>query len=120
MSKIAAKTVLIIDDCVELLESIGEDIRELGYNTVLASSVEAAYPRLANGQTQIDIVIADVQMPDREYLERMLASSRLPVIRMSGAVHQIPNLMLRKPFNNSQLMKALEFASFLTSSKKAA
>ncbi len=55
------KSILLVDDEKSILNSIGEDLREEGYDVSVASSGEEAISQLQDNQ--YDLVVTDLSMP---------------------------------------------------------
>jgi DNA-binding NtrC family response regulator len=55
-------TVLIVDDEVEVLDSLRRTLRDEGYRILTAPSAAEALPLLAQGE--IDLIVSDIEMPD--------------------------------------------------------
>lgn len=62
MRKKEFATVLIVDDDPIILDIVAEQISLFGFQPILASSGEQAL-RLAQKQTQIDLLLTDIMMP---------------------------------------------------------
>ena len=63
MRKKESATVLIVDDDQILLHIVAEQISLFGFQPILASSAEEAL-QVAPQQTQIDLLLTDIMMPN--------------------------------------------------------
>lgn len=78
-------TLLIIDDEESIRDSLSGILEDEGFNTLTASSAEEGLEML--GQFDVDLVLLDIWMPGMdgmEALEKIIASSDIPVIMISG------------------------------------
>ena len=117
--------ILLVDDDVTLLQTIGTQIRLAGFDTVLSSSAVTAIQILKD--QPIDLVIMDLFMPDRDGIETItdirMDWPDLPIIAMSGGWRTIgadtvldmalaigAQSALAKPFDRATLVAAIEAA----------
>ena len=117
--------ILLVDDDVTLLQTIGTQIRLAGFDTVLSSSAVTAIQVLKD--QPIDLVIMDLFMPDRDGIETItdirMDWPDLPIIAMSGGWRTIgadtvldmalaigAQSALAKPFDRATLVAAIEAA----------
>lgn len=117
--------ILVVDDDVTLLQTIGAQIRLAGFDTVLSSSAITAIQVLKD--QPIDLVIMDLFMPDRDGIETItdirMDWPDLPIIAMSGGWRTIgadtvldmalaigAQSALAKPFDRATLVAAIEAA----------
>jgi PAS domain S-box-containing protein len=117
------RTVLVVDDSVDVAEVTSSLFEHLGYETIYRDSAEAALKLLDDG-TKIDIVFSDIVMPgtiDGVGLAREIGSRypNLPVALTTGysdaAIAAPPHLrILRKPFDAEALR---EFIRDITAPK---
>ena len=114
-------SILIIDDDIEILEIYREILQREGYD-VLAASDGAQGIKLCRDQ-EVDLVITDIIMPEKEGLETIMELRRdLPdvkIIAMSGggqigAEEYLPlaeklgaQHTLDKPFTPKELLEAI-------------
>lgn len=116
----ATRTILWVEDQPEVLALILDSLQEAGYR-VLAAGTPAAALRLAESpDTQIDLLLSDLQMPgmDGRELARRLRRRRpgLPVLLVSGfdppaAPADDPDDsfgFLQKPFSPAGLLRAIQ------------
>lgn len=115
--------ILLVDDDVTLLQTIGTQIRLAGFDTVLSSSAVTAIQVLKD--QPIDLVVMDLFMPDRDGIETItdirMDWPDLPIIAMSGGWRTIgadtvldmalaigAQSALAKPFDRATLVAAIE------------
>jgi PAS domain S-box-containing protein len=106
------RNILVVDDDRQILISIGRMLDFLGYVTIGAESGEAAL-RMIDGQSQIDLVLADFAMPGLTGIELANAihtkRPALPVIVMTGYADTdvgeqfVEWSILQKPFTEKAL-----------------
>ena len=107
--------VLVVEDNISVGEFAIQALRELGYETVLATNGDEALAELANDADRFQIVFSDVVMPGMSGLE--LAQRirqrhpRMPVILTSGYSHVLAQNgrhgfeLLHKPYSIEQLSR---------------
>lgn len=113
-----AKTILLAEDEEKLRELIAEMLKRQGYAVIAAANGRAALETLRNSRENIDLVLADVVMPEMggAALADALAMERpgVPMVFMSGyADHRLlgaraPGGYLQKPFTPAELLNRLE------------
>jgi DNA-binding response OmpR family regulator len=109
--------ILIIDDDVDLLESVAKQVNSFpDYIAVTASTVEEATAKIK----QVDAVLADVNLPGKDLLNQMLEHCPLPVVRFSAQPQTVINMMLSKPFTSKQLKEAIEWLRMFQSGESQA
>ena len=111
--------VLVVEDNHRVGQFAIDALRELGYDSVLATNGEEALEKLAQGG-QFQIVFSDVVMPGMSGLELAEAigqrHSNLPVILASGYSHVLAEEgahgfdLLQKPYSMEQLSQAFDRA----------
>jgi DNA-binding NtrC family response regulator len=85
------RTILLVDDEIEILKSLGEILNRFGYTVIARTEAEAALSVFREG-TKIDLVITDYRMPVMDGLEFLNAlrhmDASVPVIVLTayGAV----------------------------------
>jgi two-component system NtrC family response regulator len=111
-------TILIVDDDSAMREALDETVRDLGFNTCLASSGVSAL--VALNERRIDGVLLDLRMPDMDGLEtlrRMRARQPPPPVTVLTAYATADNTIeamrlgafdhLTKPIARDRLESAL-------------
>lgn len=115
----AKRNILIVDDDIDLAESLAEVLERRGYAVALAGSGEEGLVLFENGT--FDLVFTDVKLPGMNGVETFFAFRRLKadakVMLMTG--FSVENLIrealengalgvLRKPFAMSDVLAAVE------------
>ena len=113
--------ILVVDDDVNLLESIGRGLRNKGFEVIQALSAEEALEHIDfDNESAIDLILADYIMPGMsgiDLLEKVREkSSSLPVIIMTAhwrkqividAMRKSCNSFIEKPFTLDKLIKEI-------------
>ena len=112
--------VLVVEDNAEVGTFATEALKELGYDSVLATDATAALALLAAPSSQFDIVFSDVIMPGMSGLELgaevRTRHPEIPVLLTSGYSHVLAQEgvqgidLLSKPYSLNQLSQALSSA----------
>ena len=116
--------ILVVDDDITLLESIGRGLRGKGYQVIEALNAEEALKHIDfNNESAIDLILADYIMPGMsgiDLLEKVREkSSSLPVIIMTAhwkkqvvieAMRKSCNSFIEKPFTLDELIKEIASA----------
>jgi len=76
------KDVLLVDDSVTILMSIGDILKKIGLNAVTASNGQDALKKL-NGGTKPAAIITDYNMPGMNGIELITAIRKLPGFRFT-------------------------------------
>lgn len=110
----AKRTVLVVDDDVDIRESIAEILEEGGYSVVVAEDGQQAFDYLASSPLPA-CVLLDLWMPVRDgwWLAAEVNGGRLPavpilVVTAAGGPIDYPvppRYVLRKPFELDRLLK---------------
>ncbi|MCS6827418.1 MAG: response regulator, partial [Caldilinea sp.] len=116
-------TILLVEDEPALLESVGEALRRLGYQVLMAATPTAALRIAEQHAGKIDLLLSDVVMPEMDgpTLARRLKETRpgMHVLFASGySPHLIAHRglvgpdasLLRKPFAMQELVHAIQQA----------
>jgi two-component system, OmpR family, KDP operon response regulator KdpE len=110
-------SVLIVDDQVSLLHTLGENLRQRGYDVELATTGGEALARIE--QHLADAVILDLNLPDMggmQVLNRIRGWSTVPVIVLSARTAEIQKVAaldtgaddyVTKPFSMDELLARL-------------
>ena len=127
------KTILVVDDEPNYLIILSELLREEDYEVFTAANGADALKIV--GQTDLDLLITDMRMPEMDGLELLktvkAANPELPVIMITafGEVEKAVEAMragafnyLAKPFNNDELLvsvrKAVEHYEVIKENKR--
>lgn len=114
----AAKTVLIVDDELEMLEILSTVLEDEGYSVLVASNINDAMQRFL-AQTP-DIVISDVRMPGGngdELLRQLRTQTKdIPIVLVTGhsdfsieeALNEGADALLAKPFSLDELITVVK------------
>ncbi len=83
----ATRTILVVDDNRDMVDSLAEVLAMLGYSTIPAYSAREACD-LLDDVPKIDLVVSDIRMPDVDGLDLLRVLRHrfrsLPIILMSG------------------------------------
>lgn len=116
--------ILVVDDDINLLESIGRGLRSKGYQVIEALSAEEALKHINfDNESAIDLILADYVMPGMsgiDLLEKVREKSNsLPVIIMTAhwkkqvvidAMRKSCNNFIEKPFTLDKLIEEIAIA----------
>jgi CheY-like chemotaxis protein len=116
------KTILIADDEPNQLDTLGEFLRQRGFNVITALSGEQALTKATTFQP--DLVILDIMMPKMDgtevamLLRNDVRTKRIPVFFVTavispddqGRVSGSPNLIFAKPVQLDNLLHAIQNA----------
>jgi DNA-binding NtrC family response regulator len=82
------KTVLLIDDEQDCLDSLGAMMSHLGYQVIARKDAKTALATVLREGTTIDLVITDYSMPEINGLEFLILLKRtlpsVPMIMLTG------------------------------------
>jgi CheY-like chemotaxis protein len=112
-----AKTVLVVDDEVSIVEALAEILAWEGYDVVTAGNGRQALEEL--GKATPDVILMDVMMPVMGGVEAARAIeadprlAHVPVVMMTAG--PLPegvdgSLAVRKPFELAALLRVLRLA----------
>ena len=112
--------ILVVDDNLDILESMSRLLKSAGYDVVTATDGQVALDRLRGGTTP-SLILLDLMMPGMngwqflEELHRDPSLTAIPVVIVSGGSHpakEIESLgvagYLKKPFDVSKLFAMVE------------
>jgi len=112
--------IMVVDDEATVGLVLARTLDALGHRCFVYPTAQLAWKAFSDGQGDIDLLITDMQMPGMSGLELLQAvrvkNSRLPVIVMSGSVHQDDrdgameagaNCFLPKPLSGEDLEVAI-------------
>jgi CheY-like chemotaxis protein len=108
------KTILLVDDDIDLLRSIAELLRSLGYSVLDHFDPQQAVEcfRL---NAEIDCVLTDIDMPGMDGISLLTELRRMrPIVdgifMTGGPQHRVgpSEEVLQKPFTFGELVQALE------------
>jgi CheY-like chemotaxis protein len=108
------RTILVVDDDVDLRVSLASVLEEAGYRIEHAPSGAAAMDAITLAPP--DLVLLDLMMPDGngwdvlEMLRKSPVAGRLPVIVISAYASSVPTgarALLRKPIAREDLLSAI-------------
>ena len=110
--------ILVVDDDPQVRLLLATELEAVGYSVLLAANGQEAQARLL--ETQVDIVITDLVMPEQEGLETIQSlrgnGSQIPVIAISGASSGLyleiarklgANVVLPKPFETDDVLREI-------------
>ncbi len=98
-------TLLIIDDEPDILDLVANQIQASGFvlEVTTAQNVAVAEKLLP----KCDLVLSDINMPNKETLEKILAASGKPVARITGYIEISGEWILHKPFQVDEFDKMI-------------
>lgn len=121
LSEQGRRTILIVDDDLDILRLMSMRLRAAGYETIPVSNGEAALAHIALNNP--DLVISDLRMPRMDGMTLFkaihTAKPQLPVIIVTahGSDAEALNALQRgvfafltKPFDNKYLLQQIESA----------
>lgn len=124
------KTVMIVDDQDELRESVSAFLQNEGFRTVKAGNGKEALEWLRSGQTEVDIILLDVMMPEMDGYETLrelrMDKNDTPVVMLTAKTDEVDKLLglglgaddyITKPFSLREVVARLKAVLRRTSSK---
>ena len=112
--------ILVVDDDLDILESMSRLLKSAGYDVVTATDGQLALDRLRGGTTP-SVILLDLMMPGMngwqflDELHRDPSLTAIPVVIVSGGSYrerEIKSLgvagYLKKPFDASTLLAMVE------------
>jgi len=115
------KTILIIDDEESIRTSLGLMFKREGFNVLTADDGKKGMALF--NKNQVDLVITDIVMPEKEGIETILELKKLlpdiPIIAISGGGRLAPdgylktaeqlgaNYTFKKPFEQDDLLSTV-------------
>ncbi len=99
MSMVAPRRVLVVDDDEDVREALGDQLRDDGYDAVLASSGTEALERLAS--TEVDCILLDRMMPGLSGPETCRRIKGAPGVR------DIPLIMMTASDGRAEMIDGL-------------
>jgi CheY-like chemotaxis protein len=117
--------ILLVEDSPEVSLSVREILSAAGHTVEDAASGKEALVRLKNGR--FDMIVSDIWMPEMDGIallkELRGAGNNIPVVVISGGAPNAPltytaplaatfgaNVVVYKPFERAELMKAIDTA----------
>ena len=107
------RSVLVLEDNVELLASLSRSLMAAGYVVTASQNAEHAMSLIRYSGCQIDVALIDVVLPGIDGI-RFIEEAReaypdLPVVIMTGDVSRLNDLsakipVLLKPFRTQQML----------------
>jgi len=124
------KTVLLVDDKIDIREILEDFLRNSGYETQALDNGDKAMQELAKNHEKYNLIVTDVIMPQKDGMTLLQELRELPgqdqnptpVIMMTGGSTSIDlqnrleeiaaqgNKILKKPFTKDQFITAVDKA----------
>lgn len=114
------ETILLVDDEIDMRETTGEVLRNIGYKVIIASDGQEALQLFEDKQNDIDLIISDVVMPnmggDELAKSIRLLDKKVPFIFATGydknqvmfSEGQIDqSIIINKPFSVVELSQSI-------------
>ena len=112
------KTILVADDEEVVRMFLAAALRHRGYKTISAKSGADGLRRFSDHQSEIDLVISDILMPDVSGYQMVKAIRAIrqdvPVLFVTGTMQDLPTWVkescgvLRKPFSLVNFQTAVD------------
>jgi two-component system response regulator MprA len=112
--------ILVVDDNLDILESMSRLLKSAGYDVVTATDGQVALDRLRGGTTP-SVILLDLMMPGMngwqflEELHRDPSLTAIPVVIVSGGSYRETEIKslgvagyLKKPFDVTKLLATVE------------
>jgi len=114
------KTIMVVDDSPDLVETLRTMLEEKGFNVTCANSGQELFAGLE--EQNPDLILLDIMMPKMDGFEVLvrlkwkLSTASIPVILLTAKVHHEDvekgyklgtEHYIKKPFTNTQLMTVI-------------
>jgi CheY-like chemotaxis protein len=112
-----AKTILIVDDDPDILETARDILQDAGYTVYAEGTGAGALTKLQS--TQVDIAIFDFNLPDTKGIDLAVRAKQIhpdiPIVLLTGegtvdlgSAKDAIDIVLTKPVNPAQLIQVIQ------------